>query len=339
MATYRAVEVAPDGGLRPTERELVPPAPGRVRIRVEACGICHSDSVAVRPHGSDEPGRVPGHEAVGRIDALGDGVTGWEIGDRVGVGFLGGHCGMCGPCRAGDFVGCADQPYTGVHVDGGYAEAMYVRQTGLVSVPESMSALRVAPLLCAGFTVYNALTQNALTPGGALPGDLVAVQGIGGLGHLAVQYARGLALRVVAVARGAGKEDLALRLGAHHYVDSTSGDTAARLTQLGGARLALATAAAGDMSPLLDGLAHGGRLVVVGVSEEPISVTPYQLVFKGVQVLGSLTGTPASNERNLAFAEAHDVAPMVEQAPLLDAASAYDRMMRGGARFRMVLTT
>ncbi|MEW2287408.1 alcohol dehydrogenase catalytic domain-containing protein [Streptomyces sp. NPDC047841] len=222
MATYRAVEVAPDGSLRPTERELVPPGPGQVRIRVEACGICHSDSVAVRPHDEAEPGRVPGHEAVGRVDALGEGVTGWSEGDRVGVGFLGGHCGMCARCRLGDFVGCTDQPYTGVHVDGGCAEYMYARQTGLVSVPEEMSATRVAPLLCAGFTVYNALVEHVRQPGGLVAGDLVAVQGIGGLGHLALQYARALALQVVAVARGADKEELALRLGAHHYVDSTA---------------------------------------------------------------------------------------------------------------------
>jgi propanol-preferring alcohol dehydrogenase len=256
----------------------------------------------------------------------------------VGVGFLGGHCGACGPCRTGDFVGCTDQPYTGVHVDGGYAEVVYARQTGLVSVPEAMNALRVAPLLCAGFTVYNALVGNVLRPGGAAPGDLVAVQGIGGLGHLAIQYARALALRVAAVARGSGKEKLALELGAHHYLDSTAVDTAARLSKLGGARLVLATAAAGDMTPLLGGLARGGRLIALGIPDEPVRVTPHQLVFQAVQVLGSLTGTPAENEQNLAFAEAHGVAPLMEQAPLADAAQAHARMMRGEARFRMVLT-
>ncbi|WP_031100019.1 MULTISPECIES: alcohol dehydrogenase catalytic domain-containing protein [unclassified Streptomyces] len=337
MATYRAVEVAPDGGLRLTERDLVPPGPGQVRVRVEACGICHSDSIAVRPHDEGEPGRVPGHEAVGRIDALGEGVTGWSVGGRVGVGFLGGHCGVCAECRLGDFVGCTDQPYTGVHVDGGYAEYMYARQTGLVAVPEEMSATRMAPLLCAGFTVYNALVDNVRQPGGLVAGDLVAVQGIGGLGHLALQYARALALRVVAVARGADKEELALRLGAHHYVDSKSMDAAERLTELGGARMVLGTAAGGDVSPLLAGLARRGRLVLVGVSPEPVRVAPRQLIFDAVQVSGSLTGTPAENEQNLVFAQAHDVAPMVERTSLADAQAAYDRMLRGEARFRMVI--
>ncbi|MFE9445111.1 alcohol dehydrogenase catalytic domain-containing protein [Streptomyces sp. NPDC006602] len=337
MATYRAVEVAPDGGLRTAERELVPPGPGQVRIRVEACGVCHSDSIVVHPHDSGEAGRVPGHEAVGRIDALGEGVSGWTPGDRVGVGFLGGHCGVCAACRRGDFVGCTDQPYTGVHVDGGYAEYMYARQTGLVAVPEDMDATRVAPLLCAGFTVYNALVSN-VHGGGPAAGELVAVQGIGGLGHLALQYARALSLQVAAVARGTDKEKLALDLGAHHYIDSKASDAAETLTGLGGARMVLATAAAGDVSPLLGGLARGGRLVLVGVSSEPVRVQPRQLIFDAVQVSGSLTGTPAQNEQNLAFAQAQNVSPMVEPASLADAQSAYDRMLRGDARFRMVLT-
>ncbi|MFF5860582.1 alcohol dehydrogenase catalytic domain-containing protein [Streptomyces sp. NPDC012751] len=338
MPAYRVVEVAPDGGLRLAERELVQPSAGQVRIRVEACGICHSDGVAVHPHDDGTANRVPGHEAVGRIDALGAGVTGWDVGDRVGVGFLGGHCGVCERCRQADFVGCTDQPYTGVHTDGGYAEVMYARQTALVSVPETMSALRAAPLLCAGFTVYHALTRNVLGRDGAAPGDLVAVQGVGGLGHLGIQYARKLGLRVAAVARGTDKSDLAVRLGAHHYIDSTAGDVAARLSDLGGARLVLATAAAGDLTPLLGGLAHGGKLVVVGVSPEPVRVTPRQLIFGAVEVSGSLTGTPAGNEHNLRFAEAQGIAPLTEHAVLADAAHAYDRMLRGEARFRMVLT-
>ncbi|MER6977255.1 alcohol dehydrogenase catalytic domain-containing protein [Streptomyces carpinensis] len=337
MATYRAVEVAPDGSLRPTERELAPPGPGQVRIRVEACGICHSDSIAVHPHDEQETGRVPGHEAVGRIDALGEDVDAWQVGDRVGVGFLGGHCGVCENCRLGDFVGCTDQPRTGVQVDGGYAEYLYARQTGLVAVPEQVSALRVAPLLCAGFTVYNALIREVQKPDGLVAGDLVAVQGIGGLGHLAVQYARALALRVTAIARGSDKEKLALGLGAHDYVDSRASDAAERLTELGGARMILATASAGDVTPLLDGLARRGRLVLVGVSSEPVRIQPHRLIFDGVQVAGSLTGIPAQNEQNLAFALAQDVAPMVEQTSLRDAQAAYDRMMRGDARFRMVI--
>jgi propanol-preferring alcohol dehydrogenase len=338
MTTYRAVEVAPDGGLRPTERELVPPGPGKVRIRVEACGICHSDSAAVHPHDAGETGRVPGHEAVGCIDALGEGVTAWAVGDGVGVGFLGGHCGVCAACRGGDFVGCTDQPYTGIHVDGGYAEYMYARQTALVAVPESMDATRVAPLLCAGFTVYNALVGSIRQPDGLVAGDLVAVQGIGGLGHLALQYARALALRVAAIARGTDKEELARALGAHLYVDNQASDAADELTKLGGANMVLATAAGGDVSPLLAGLARRGQLVMVGVSPEPVRISPRQLIFDAVQVSGSLTGTPAENEQNLAFAQAHDVSPMVEHTSLTDVQAAYDRMMSGAARFRMVIT-
>jgi propanol-preferring alcohol dehydrogenase len=337
MATYRVVEVAPDGSLRPAERELVPPGPGQVRIRVQACGICHSDSVAVHPHDEREAGRVPGHEAVGRIDAVGEGVTAWNVGDRAGVGFLGGHCGVCASCRVGDFVGCTNQPRTGVTVDGGYAEYLYARQTGLVAVPEDVDALRVAPLLCAGFTVYNALIQEIRQPDGLVAGDLVAVQGIGGLGHLALQYGRAFALRVAAVARGAGKEELALRLGAHDYVDSQAADPAGQLTKLGGARMVLATAAAGNVTPLLDGLTRRGRLVIVGVSAEPVRVQPQQLIFSDVQISGSLTGTPAENEQNLAFALAQDIEPMVERASLTDVQAAYDRMMSGAARFRMVI--
>lgn len=339
MTTYRAVEVAPDGGLRLTERGLVPPGHGQVRLRVEACGICHSDSIVVHPHDGQNVGRVPGHEAVGRVDALGEGVSGWEVGDRVGVGFLGGHCGVCQACRLGDFVGCTDQPYTGVHVDGGYAEYMYARQTALVAVPEDMDATRVAPLLCAGFTVYNALVSNMQQPGGLVAGDLVAVQGIGGLGHLALQYADALALQVAAVARGTAKKELALGLGADHYIDSKASDAAEELVGLGGARMVLATAAAGDVSPLLGGMARRGRLVLVGVSSEPVQVSARQLIFDAVQVSGSLTGTPAQNEQNLAFAQAQNVAPMVEPASLADVQSAYDRMMRGEARFRMVIST
>lgn len=338
MDTYRAVEVAPNGDLRLAERELVSPQPGQVRIRVEACGICHSDSAAVHPYDDGASGRVPGHEAVGRIDAMGDGVVGWSVGDRVGVGFLGGNCGVCSACRLGDLVGCTDQPRTGIDVDGGYAEYMYARQTGLVAVPEDMSATRVAPLLCAGFTVYNALADSVRQPRGLVAGDLVAVQGIGGLGHLALQYARALAFQVVAIERGTDKADLALELGAHHYVDSKAGDAAEQLTALGGAQMVLGAAAGGDISPLLGGLAHGGRLVLVGVSPEPVCVTPRQLIFDAVRISGSLTGTSAQNEQNLAFANAHEVTPMVEQVSLADAQAGYDRMMHGQARFRMVIS-
>jgi propanol-preferring alcohol dehydrogenase len=333
MTTYRAVQVSPDGNLEPTERPLIEPSPEQVRIRVEACGICHSDSAAVHPHSAGEASRVPGHEAVGRIDALGERVTGWAIGDRVGVGFLGGQCGVCAECRRGNFVTCTDQPWTGVTVDGGYAEVMYARQSGVVAIPDALGADEAAPLLCAGFTTFNALNKGA-----ALPGDLVAIQGIGGLGHLGIQYARAMGLQVAAIARGTDKAAIAAKLGAHHYIDSTAADVGEELQKLGGAHVIVATAARGSMSPLIAGLAPGGKLVTVGVSDQPVEVSTRDLIFRGVEILGSLTGTSAQNEENLRFADAQDIAALTELAPLADAASAYARMLSGAARFRMVLT-
>lgn len=333
MATYRAYHVAEDGSLQPTERELVEPAAGDVRVKVEACGICHSDALAVHPHPATEPGVVPGHEVAGRIDAVGDGVTGWAVGDRVGVGFLGGHCGVCEACRRGHFTVCTNQPITGVSKDGGYAEYLYARQSGLVAIPEQLSFLAAAPLLCAGFTTYNALLKAA-----ARPGALVAVQGIGGLGHLGIQYARAMGAEVAAVARGSEKAEVSLKLGAHHYLDSTSGDPGEELKALGGADVVLATASSGaSVAALIPGLAYGGRLMVVGASPEPIPVGFGPLLFGGIQVLGSLTGSPAENEDNLRFALAHGVAAMIEDVPLDAAPAAFERMMSGAARFRMVL--
>lgn len=332
--TYRAVHVDTDGKLQPVERELTAPASGTVRIRLEANGVCHSDSVAVHPHEAGEFDAVPGHEAVGVIDALGEGVTGWAVGDRVGVGFLAGHCGQCAACRQSDFVGCTDQQWTGVHKDGGYAEVLYARQSGLVAIPDELTSEEAAPLLCAGFTVYNALLRS-----GACPGDLVAIQGIGGLGHLGIQYADKMGLRVVAIARGLAKEALSRELGADHYIDSSATDVAAELRRLGGANAVIATAANGSLTPLIGGLARGGKLVVVGVTDEPIQISTYDLIFRNVEVLGSLTGTPAQNEQNLRFAAAQGVRAVSEVVPLDKAADAYARMMAGDARFRMVLTT
>jgi propanol-preferring alcohol dehydrogenase len=333
MATYRVVHVAPDGSLQPTRRELVEPIAGQVRIKVEACGICHSDTIAVHPHPVTEVGMVPGHEAVGRIDAMGDGVTGWSVGDRVGVGFLGGHCGVCAQCRRGSFTACSDQPITGGTVDGGYAEYLYARQSGLVAIPEQLSSVDAAPLLCAGFTTYNALLKALLKPG-----DLVAVQGIGGLGHLGLQYARKMGANVVAIARGTAKADLARNLGAHHYIDGSATDVGAELTKLGGADVILATAASGSsMTALIPGLSYGGRLMVVGASPEPIEISPMALIFDGVTVAGSLTGSSIENEDNLRFAVQQGVSAMIEEVALDEAPAAYDRMMSGAARFRMVL--
>jgi propanol-preferring alcohol dehydrogenase len=334
MPTYHAIQVAPDGSLAPVERPLVDPEAGQVRIKVEACGICRTDSAAVTPRPDAGPGLVPGHEVVGQIDALGTGVSGWSVGNRVGVGFLGGHCGVCEPCRRGKFTNCADQPSTGVTVDGGYAEYLYARQSGLVAIPDQLSAVDAAPLLCAGFTTYNGLLRAA-----PKPGSLVGVQGIGGLGHLGVQYARAMGVQVAAIARGTDKAELAKRLGAHHYIDSAATDPGRALMELGGADLILATAASGSsMTALIPGLAHGGQLMVLGASSEPIEITPLNLIFGGVQLAGSLTGTSIENEDNLRFAVDQGLSAMIEQAELADAPAAYDRMMSGAARFRMVLT-
>jgi propanol-preferring alcohol dehydrogenase len=335
MTTYRAIQVAPDGSLEPTERELLDPPPGHVRIKVEACGVCHSDSLAVHPHADTDPGRVPGHEIVGHVDALGEGVTGWSIGDRAGAGFLGGHCGACEPCRRGRFTACTDQPQTGVDVDGGYAEYAYVRRSGLVAIPDGPSPVEAAPLLCAGFTTYNALLKAGLKPGAT-----VAVQGIGGLGHLGIRYARAMGARVVAIARGSDKAEGARLLGAHEYIDSAASDPGEELKKLGGADVILATAASGaSMTALIPGLTHGGELMVVGASFEPIEVTPVTLIFGGVRLAGSLTGSSIENEDNLRFAAAQGITPMVEGARLENAQAAYDRMLSGKARFRMVLAT
>lgn len=334
MSTYHVIEVSTDGSLRPARRELVDPNAGEVRIRVHACCICHTDSIAVHEHPASEEGRVPGHEAVGLIDALGANVERWQVGDRVGVGFLGGHCGVCDPCRRGDFVTCTDQPQTGVTVDGGYGEFMYARASGLVAIPDALTSTEAAPLLCAGITTFNALLK-----GKATAGDLVAIQGIGGPGHLGIQYAAKMGLRVAAVARGEAKGELALALGAHEYIDSAATDSGVSLKALGGAKVIVATAAGGSsMTPLLGGLATGGRLVVVGASDEPLSVTPLELIFGDVNVGGSLTGTSIENEDNLKFAAAQGIRALIEPASLNDAAAAYTRMMDGDTRFRMVLT-
>jgi propanol-preferring alcohol dehydrogenase len=332
MSNYRVIEVGPDGVLRPSERELVEPAPGQVRIRVETCGICHTDSLAVHEHPESEAGTVPGHEAVGFIDALGAGVTTWQVGQRVGVGFLGGHCGVCDSCRRGDFVTCTDQPWTGVTVDGGYAEVMYARATGLVAIPEELTSAEAAPLLCAGFTTFNALRK-----GKAAAGDLVAIQGIGGLGHLGIQYAKKMGLRVAAIARGTAKKNISLELGADYFIDATDTNPGEELKILGGAQVIVATAAGASMTPLLGGLGYGGRLVVVGASEDAITVTPIELIFGDIVVSGSLTGSSIQNEDNLRFAAAQGIRAIIESAPLLDAPAAFGRMMSNDARFRMVL--
>ena len=332
--TYRAYQVTGQRHFELVERELTDPLPGQVRFRVHSCGVCHSDVLAVegqRPN--PEQPIVPGHEAVGVIDAIGDNVTGWSVGDRVGVGFLGGPCGQCGFCRRGDFVNCENQPFFGTTEDGGYAEVAYARASGLVRVPDALDSIAAAPLLCAGVTTYNALQMvNAGSD------SLVAIQGIGGLGHLGVQYANKLGYRVAAIARGADKAALAEKLGAHHYIDSAATDPAEALQDLGGAVAIVATASSGaSMSPLVAGLKPRGQLIVAGVADDPIPVSTADLVLGSRSIVGTLTGTPTENEDSLNFSAAHGVEAMNEVLPFDETPAAYDRMMSGQARFRVVL--
>jgi alcohol dehydrogenase, propanol-preferring len=334
--TYKAVEVSAPGVLRVVERPVSEPGADQVRIRVEACGICHTDAATVT---GTYPGlnlpRVPGHEVVGRIEAVGSGVSRWKIGQRVGVGFFGGEDGVCEPCRRGDIVNCQNPVVPGVTVDGGYAEAMIAEARGISSIPDDLGSAEAAPLLCAGITTYNAL-RNA----GLRGGDLVAVQGVGGLGHLGIQFARHMGFHTVAIGRGAGKEKLAKDLGAHVYIDTAVDDAAAALQRMGGARAILATAPSGDaMGPLVSGLAVRGKLIVVGVPQDLMQLNAFPLVFGGRSVYGSLAGTAIETEDALAFSVLENIRPMIETVPLEQAADAYARMMQGKARFRMVLVT
>lgn len=334
MMTYRAVQISSPGKFELVTRPLVDPPAGKVRIRVEACGICHSDVATVDGilPGITFP-RVPGHEVVGKIDVLGQGVSGWKIGQRVGVGFLGGHCGQCQSCRRGDFVNCSNQPVSGAHFDGGYAESMIAIPSGLVAIPDGLSSVEAAPLLCAGITTFNGLRRS-----GAAPGDLVAILGVGGLGHLAVQFAARMGFRVVAIARGPEKKPLAEKLGAHHYIDSKAGNPADALLALGGANVILATASdSKSMSQLVRALAPRGRMIVAGVDAAPIEVSPFELLFGGRGVIGTLTGSAIENEDTLAFSALHGIKPMIETVPLEKAGEGYRKMLSNQARFRMVL--
>ena len=311
--TYKAVEVSAPGMLRVVERQVSEPGAGQVRIRVEACGICHTDVATVT---ATYPGltlpRVPGHEVVGRIEALGAGVSQWKIGQRVGVGLLGGEDGVCEPCRRGDIVNCQNPVTLGVTVDGGYAELMIAEARGIASIPDELSSAEAAPLLCAGITTYNAL-RNA----GLRGGDLVGVQGIGGLGHLGIQFARHMGFHTVAIGRGREKEKLARDLGAHVYIDTAVEDAAAVLQRLGGARAILATGTSGDaMGRLVSGLAARGKLIVVGVPGDQIQLSAFPLVFGGRSTYGSLTGTPIDGEDTLAFSVLENIRPMIETVPL-----------------------
>ncbi|MEV4807193.1 alcohol dehydrogenase [Nonomuraea sp. NPDC049421] len=334
---YRAAQVNEAGGpFDLVERELTEPGPGQVRVAVEACGVCRSDAGFVNagfPNVSFP--LVTGHEIAGRVDAAGDGVEDWNVGDRVAVGWFGGNCGTCRSCREGDFIHCARMQVPGWAYPGGYAEYTTVPASALARVPDEISAVEAAPMGCAGVTTFNSLRRSA-----ARPGDLVAILGLGGLGHLGVQFANKLGFETVAVARGADKADTAKHLGAHHYVDSTAGDVAGQLQALGGARVVLATAASSEaMSAAIDGLGDNGELVVLGATPEPIQVSPFQLITNSRTVHGHPSGTAREVEETLRFAALTGVRALTETRPLEEVAAAYDRMMSGEARYRMVLTT
>src|SRR5580693_7186237 len=333
-STYRAVQAVAPGRLELVRKPIRDPGPGEVRIRIEACGVCHSDSATVEGVLAIEWPRVPGHEAVGRIEVIGEGVQGWKMGQRVGIGFLGGNCGYCDYCRDGDLVNCTNQGYTGVQQDGGYAEMMIAKASGLIAVPDDLSSVDAAPLLCAGLTTFSAL-RNAP----ARAGDLVAVFGVGGLGHLGVQYARHMGFEVVAIDRGDDRAELAKTLGAHHYIDTTTTDVAKALQERGGAQLVLATASGGKaVAAALGGLRRGGVVISLGATDEPIELSAFDLLFKQLGVDGALTGTSKAGDATLRFSAMSEVAAMIETMPLEKAAEAYAKMMSGKARFRMVLT-
>jgi D-arabinose 1-dehydrogenase-like Zn-dependent alcohol dehydrogenase len=338
MAKMRVMQVTKAGGhLELVEREITEPGAGQVRIKVEACGVCHSDAMTkegIWP-GIQYP-RVPGHEVAGIVDAVGAGVAGWTQGQRVGVGWHGGHCGYCDSCRRGDFVTCQIAfQVTGIAYDGGYAEYMIAPAGALALIPEGLSAIDAAPLMCAGVTTFNPLRNS-----GARPGDLVAVLGIGGLGHLGVQFAAKMGFKTVAIARGEDKEPLARELGAIHYIDSHAQDPAAELLKLGGARVILATATDNKaMSAVLGGLGVNGKLIIVGVAVEPLQVPTIPLIMGRRSIMGWPSGSPIDSQDTLSFSMLTGVRAMTQVFPLEKAAEAYDLMMSGKARFRAVLTT
>ena len=337
MAKMRVVQVPKAGGaFELVEREIPQPGPGTVRIKVQACGVCHSDVLAKEGllPGTQYP-RVPGHEVAGVIDAVGAGVAGWKTGDRVGVGWHGGNCGYCANCRRGNAFACqTEMLITGLTSDGGYADYMIAPATAVARIPEGLTAVEAAPLMCAGVTTFNCLRHT-----GAGPGDLVAVQGLGGLGHLGVQFAAKMGFRTVAIARGAEKEALARKLGAHEYIDSAAKDPAAELKKLGGAKAIAATVTdAAAMGSVLGGLGANGVLMVVGAAG-PLEVNLVNMIFGSTAIKGWYSGTAADSEDTLAFAALTGVRSMNEVMPLERASEAYDRMMSGKARFRVVLTT
>jgi len=335
IAPMKVAQVPKAGGdFEIVEREIPNPEAGQVRIKVQACGICHSDVLTKDGWPGIQYPRVPGHEVAGIIDELGAGVAVWKKGQRVGVGWHGGQDNTCPQCRRGDFRNCQNLKIPGISYDGGYQQYMVAPVEALAAIPDSLSDVEAAPLLCAGITTYNALRHS-----GAMPGDLVAVQGIGGLGHLGVQWANKSGYKVAAIGRGPENAALAKKLGAHVYIDSKATNAAQELQKLGGAQVILATAPSSKaMSELIDGLGPNGKLMVVGATLDPIEVAPTQLIFGVKSIQGWAAGTPADSEDTLHFAELTGVRAMIETYPLEKAAEGYARMMSGKAEFRVVLT-
>jgi D-arabinose 1-dehydrogenase-like Zn-dependent alcohol dehydrogenase len=335
VAKMKVVQVSKaNGPLEVVTRDIPKPGPREVLIKVQACGICHSDFLTVAGIYPIQFPRVPGHEVVGTLEALGPDVPDWKAGMRVGVGWHGGHCGHCHSCRRGDFITCSTGKIPGISYDGGYAQYMIAPFEALASIPEELSSADAAPLLCAGITTFNSLRNS-----GVRSGDLVAVLGIGGLGHLGVQFSAKMGCHTVAVARGQDKGPLAKKLGADHYIDSTAADVASELTKLGGAKVILATVTdSKSMSAALPGLAIDGKLIVLGASPEPIQVSPVLLITGRRSIGGWPSGTSADSEDTLRFSVRTNVRPMIEKYPLDRAAEAYARMLEGKARFRVVLT-
>jgi D-arabinose 1-dehydrogenase-like Zn-dependent alcohol dehydrogenase len=336
IATMKVAQVpGPGGDFQIVEREIPKPGAGHVRIKVQACGVCHSDMLTKEGAwpGIQYP-RIPGHEVAGLIDEAGAGVSEWKKGQRVGVGWHGGQDNTCLSCRRGDFRNCRNLKIPGISYDGGYQQYMVAPVEALVAIPESLSDVEAAPLLCAGITTFNALRRS-----GALPSDLVAVQGIGGLGHLGIQFASKFGYKVAAIGRGSENAALAKKLGASVYIDSKATNAAEELQKLGGAQVILATAPSSKaMSELIDGLGPNGKLMVIGATFDPIEVSPVQLINGSRTIQGWAAGTPTDSEDTLRFAELTGVRPMVETYPLEEAAEAYARMMSGKAQFRVVLT-
>lgn len=335
-AKMKAAQISKAGGdWEPIERDIPEPGPGQVRVKVEACGICHSDALVKEGlwPGLQYP-RVPGHEIAGRVDALGTNVTSWAVGQRVGVGWHGGHCFVCEQCRRGDFAMCVNRKVTGIDFDGGYATHVIVPAAVLAAIPDDLPAEEAGPFMCAGVTVFNALRNS-----GARAGEVVAVHGIGGLGHLGVQYARRMGFETVAINRGKDKEELARQLGAHHYIDATAQDPVAELQKLGGANVILATAPnAAAISALVDGLAPSGKLLVPAAPAEPLTINVFSLIMKRSSVAGWYSGTAMDSQDTMEFSALSGVHPMIEKYPLDRVAEAYEQMHSGKVRFRVVLT-